>query len=43
MTNMGTACQFKCVIEEGSTQSTNETGHERSLHKGAPHDFCSHK
>ena len=40
---MGTACQFKCVTEDGSTQSINETGHEPSLHKRAPHDFHSDK
>jgi len=44
MTNiMGTACHFKCVNEEGSTQSINETGYEPSLHEGAPHDFRSDK
>jgi hypothetical protein len=36
---MGTACQFKCVTEEGSTQSINKNEHNPSLHKGAPHDF----
>jgi hypothetical protein len=35
MTNiMGTACQFKCVTEVGSTQSINDTGHEPSLQRG---------
>jgi len=40
---MGTACQFKCVTEEGSTQSINETGHEPSLYMGDPHYFRSDK
>jgi hypothetical protein len=40
---MGTACQLKCVIEEGSTQSINETGYQPSLHQGAPYDFRSDK
>jgi hypothetical protein len=39
----GTACQLECVTDEGLTHRINETGHEPSVHKGAPYDFHSDK